>query len=194
MPTGYTADVVDGKVTDFRVFAMTCARAFGALIDMRDDPLDTPIPETFEEHSYYRENLDRDRAHLQKVLKMTADEATTEAKKAYDASLKSRTDYLVRNAKETARIDAMLKRVEAWTPPTADHTEMKTFMREQLIISRPGEYIPAIPELLDGKTWRQQKAGALTDSIAYYERKLKKEQERAATRTAWVRDLRTSLA
>lgn len=48
MPTGYTADVQSGKVTDFAEYAMNCARAFGALVLMRDDPSDADIPERFE--------------------------------------------------------------------------------------------------------------------------------------------------
>jgi len=37
MPTGYTADLNDGKQVTFQEFTMKCARAFGALIEMRDD-------------------------------------------------------------------------------------------------------------------------------------------------------------
>lgn len=47
MPSAYTAPVQDGKITEFKDFAILCARAFGACIDMRDDPLDKPIPEAF---------------------------------------------------------------------------------------------------------------------------------------------------
>ena len=43
MPTGYTADIQDGKITTLREYALSCARAFGALIMMRDDPHDAPI-------------------------------------------------------------------------------------------------------------------------------------------------------
>lgn len=30
MPTGYTFEVCEGKMTDFSAFALQCARAFGA--------------------------------------------------------------------------------------------------------------------------------------------------------------------
>ena len=46
MPTGYTAPIKDG--ISFNDFMWGCARAFGALIMMRDDPPGTPIPERFE--------------------------------------------------------------------------------------------------------------------------------------------------
>jgi hypothetical protein len=48
MPTGYTDCVRSGEVTEFADFAMKCARAFGACIEMRDEPSGTPIPEAFE--------------------------------------------------------------------------------------------------------------------------------------------------
>jgi len=57
MPTGYTYPVVEGKITEFSDFALSCARAFGALITMRDDPHDTPIPETFEPSDYNAKKL-----------------------------------------------------------------------------------------------------------------------------------------
>jgi hypothetical protein len=48
MPTGYTAAVADGTITEFPDFAMQCARAFGTLVLMRDEPQDAAIPEKFE--------------------------------------------------------------------------------------------------------------------------------------------------
>jgi hypothetical protein len=46
MPTGYTAPIADGMT--FEQFALGCARAFGALVTMRDEPSDAPIPERLE--------------------------------------------------------------------------------------------------------------------------------------------------
>lgn len=58
MPTGYTAAVCDGKITEFPAFALQCARAFGALITMRDDAMNAPIPEEIKpDTSYYDKNI-----------------------------------------------------------------------------------------------------------------------------------------
>ena len=38
MPTGYTADIVDGKPVTFQEFAMRCARAFAPEPELRDSP------------------------------------------------------------------------------------------------------------------------------------------------------------
>ena len=40
MPTGYTAEILNGEIKTFPEFAKKCARAFGAMIHMRDDSLD----------------------------------------------------------------------------------------------------------------------------------------------------------
>ena len=58
MPTGYTARLCDGEQT-FKDFAMLCARACGALIEMREDPMDAPIPEKIKRSSYYDEALSK---------------------------------------------------------------------------------------------------------------------------------------
>jgi hypothetical protein len=56
MPTGYTAKLME-EGQSFPEFAMRCARNFGALIMMRDESLDVPIPEQFEPSDYYRKKL-----------------------------------------------------------------------------------------------------------------------------------------
>jgi hypothetical protein len=43
MPTGYTCDVQNGKVTELKDYLLDCSRGFGALIHMRDERMDTPI-------------------------------------------------------------------------------------------------------------------------------------------------------
>ena len=45
MPSGYTEGVASGKVTEFKEYALLCARAFGACISLRDEPLSLEIPE-----------------------------------------------------------------------------------------------------------------------------------------------------
>ena len=45
MPTGYTAGILEGET--FEQYALQCAKAFGALVMMRDEPSDAPIPDQF---------------------------------------------------------------------------------------------------------------------------------------------------
>lgn len=194
MPTGYTYPVVDGKITEFNDFAMTCARAFGALITMRDDPTDAPIPEEIKpETSYYDDRLAADKKRLGEVQAMTNAEADAAAQAAHDEAMASRAKYLRDKETEAERINAMLAKVRAWTPPTADHIEMKKFMIDQLTMSLPGEYAPAIPALLDGAEWRKQEIDRLAESIVRSQKYIDEEVNRAKRRTEWVKALRASL-
>lgn len=195
MPTGYTYPVVDGKITEFPDFALSCARAFGALIMMRDDPMDAPIPDEFEPSTkYYDERLAADKKRLGEIQAMTNADAETAALEAHRSAAASRSKYLADKEVEAERLNAMLAKVRTWSPPTPDHTEMKKFMIDQLTMSLPGDYAPSIPALLDGATWRQQEIDRLADSIVYSQKEIAKEVERARGRTEWVRALRTSIA
>ena len=44
MPTGYTSGVATGEIKDFKTYALQCARAFGACIMLRDEPMSDEIP------------------------------------------------------------------------------------------------------------------------------------------------------
>ena len=69
MPTGYTADVADGKITEFTEYALQCARAFGACIMLRDDPVSSEIPE-FEPSDYSAKELAEAEKDLSQFLAM----------------------------------------------------------------------------------------------------------------------------
>ena len=53
MPTGYTSKIKD-DIT-FEQYAMGCARAFDALIDMRDEASDALIPEELTPSNYHEQ-------------------------------------------------------------------------------------------------------------------------------------------
>jgi len=75
MPTGYTYPVQDGKITELRDFALLCTRGFGALIMMRDEPMDAPIPETLGANTqYHDEALARGKASRVEVNMLSASE------------------------------------------------------------------------------------------------------------------------
>jgi hypothetical protein len=195
MPTGYTYPVVEGKITEFPDFALSCARAFGALISMREEPMDAPIPDEFApETEYYDKRIVAGKARLAELLTMTTDEARAVAEAEHEKAIADRNRYLADKDAEAARVKAMIAKVRAWNPPSPDHAEMKTFMLEQLTISLPGDYVPAIPPLLDGAAWRQNQIADLDKQITRDQAEREKEIGRARNRTEWVKALRTSLA
>jgi hypothetical protein len=198
MPTGYTADIEKG--ISFKQYALSCARAFGACIEMRDDPADKPIPEKFEASDYHEKQLAEANKKIVKLKAMTLEACQKESKAEYEKAVEHHKAGIKKDAALKSKYEAMLAEVEAWVSPSAEHDEFKNFMREQIVSSIKfdcgGNYHhDALKNLkpLSGDEWRaKQIDGALKD-ISYAAKNQKEENERAAGRTKWVRLLRESL-
>lgn len=193
MATGYTYPVAEGKVTKFKDFALMCARAFGALIELRDQDMDAPLPKKIEPSDYHLNKLSETKAALTKVLSMTV--AQTE--KAASASLAKRLEADAESDKErdteNARIQKMLAQVKDWTPPTPDHKEMKKFMIDQLQSSIHEKYSFPAPKDITGAEWQSKEIARLTQDVEYHTEKYAEECKRAADRNEWLQKLRESL-
>jgi hypothetical protein len=200
MPTGFTAEVGDGKLTEFPDFVKRCARGMGALVMMRDEPLDAPFPERIKpDLSYHREQLERSTAQLAEVVAWDAE--TSEAK-ANSAHVQNMIGYLkgVREDRQTrARYMGMLTQVEAWEPPTEDHVGLKKFMTEQLTGSigfDTGYYEDPEsrrPQRMTGEEYRTHQLEYLARSIQYNTEHLFGEIDRADGRDEWIQQLSGSL-
>lgn len=195
MPTGYTADLYDGNEVSFSDFVMHCARAFGALVTMRDSPSDAEVPDEFTPSDYHRTELDRARVRLAEVEAWTPEDAHRAAADSHAEALGAWMEAQQRRRDVRGRYEAMLEQVQAWTPPTDEHQDLKDFMVQQLTesIRFDTEYTwPQPAEVPAGRFKRKQQTQALKD-INYHTEQYAKDVERAHSRTAWVRDLRDSL-
>ena len=193
MPTGYTADVESGKVTDFRTFALRCARAFGACIMQRDESLEV-LPEPRKESSYYLEALERARTRRETLEGMTPDEADEEAERQYADAVTRINESKARQAVELKRYAVMLEAVRAWRPPTPDHQGLKDFMVQQ--ITESTKYLGSswdAPKRLTGAEWLLAERAKVYKDTAYYADEAKKERERVGGANEWLRALEESL-
>lgn len=195
MPTGYTHNVGDGTLTEFRDFALQCARAFGALITMRDAPADAPIPDVIEPSSYYSGRLAESEALLAALDRMGDDEIRQAAQADNDARMEAYRKRCQDVQDTRDRYLAMLEKVQAWTPPTPDHERMKSFMAEQLAdsIACDCSYTPEAPVLMSATDWLNARLEDLKQQIETHRKNDAEERRRAAERTAWVAALRASL-
>lgn len=194
MPTGYTAGIADGIT--FNEYALLCARAFGATVTMRDEPMDSEIPEAFSPSSYYTERLTEITAELEKIRAMSEADAKKEAKKDFDAQVNARMESIRRSADLRSKYEAMLREVKAYSPPSPDHVEFKNFMRSQIEESMKWDCAVCgdAPTLESGRVWKSRKIQRLLDDIEYHERMQQEEISRTADRNRWVKQLRASLA
>lgn len=194
MPTGYTAPLYEGEDLSLAEFVLGCARAFGALVTMRDDAPDTPIPDEFAPSGYHLRRLAEERAALAAAEAWTDDDAHREAGRDYADALRSYREGERKRLAIKARYEAMLDQVLGWEPPTAEHVELKSFMVAQLQESIRFDCSP-LPEPIreDAATYKARRVKRHRESVEYHEREHEQEVERARNRTEWVRALRESL-
>lgn len=201
MPTGYTAPVKDGEITDLSDYALTCARGFGAMVLLRDSEQSLEATRRYVEEQayaeasgYYPDALAKSQARLAEFREMTDDQALTAAQAAHDEVVASNEESETRRQVELARYEAMIAKVEAWTPPTEEHTGFKDFMLAQLRESIEFDcraFAMTPPEV--SVAWRDEQTAAELRNIERCEEEIEKEAERNAGRVGWVTSLLDSL-
>lgn len=194
MPTGYTAFIEDGTITTAEDFLMLCARAMGATIEMRDEPLSKPIPKEFAPSTYHAEILAERRKWLCELQTMTDEEVEQKIEMDYAFSVKCRKEWSDRQEDIYAKYMAILDKVKNWTPPTPEHEGLKEFAIEQIEMCLPDmnfEYEP--PVKLSVTEWREVQLAECLKDIERHKKGAQEEIERAESRNKWLKDLRESL-
>lgn len=198
MPTGYTANIEDG--ISFNEFILKCAKAFGACISMRDDPLDTPIPEKFEPSNYYKERIKESKENLNKLQQMSLSDAFLESQKEYSDSIKYNKNSIKKKKDLLNKYNKMLDNVVKWIPPSNDHIELKNFMTQQINDSIKFDCNIEYYErelknlkLLSGKDWLKKRIKIVEEDIIYFTKEYEKELKNFNGKNLWVKQLRDSL-
>jgi hypothetical protein len=196
MPTGYTAKLMESGET-FPEFIMGCARAFGALIEMRDSPNDAPIPDKFEPSDYNAKRLISAREELVKLKAMSIEERTTFGEAAKAEDIERSRKYLEKALAENSRLEEMAAQVRAWTPPTKDHQGLKDFMLQQIDVSKNSvdysERSLTEAQAKPAKVYYVEAVSSAARDIKYHTEGNAKEVERTNSRTEWVQQLRASI-
>lgn len=197
MPTGYTASVADGTVTDLEPFVLQLARGMGALIMMRDDPANAPIPEAFEPSDYSTKKLAELRAERDRLYDMSDAEAQIAADAEYAEKVAYRAKREAKHGEQRQRYEAMIRKVRAWTGAPEG---IKEFGIEQLErgmdfdCALPFKHWDADPVQTTGPAWRQAALVNVAKDIEYHAAEEAKEIARTDSRNAWIVQLRKSLA
>lgn len=196
MPTGYTQCLYDGKEIGFPEFAMKCARAFGALVEMRDDPFDAEIPGYFPPSEYAYKRYFRAQVELAVARATTMEQAVILAAQERAGEEAAQAEYEAEIVGRKAAYEDMLEQVRAWDPPTEDHRELKKFMIDQITGSidfdcRDPRPLPPAPT---PEEWISSRIERLRKEVERSQASWKEDLERSASRSEWVRALRSSLA
>jgi len=196
MPTGYTSRIADG--ISFEEFVMSCARGMGALIMMRDEPMDAPIPERFEPSDYHEKKLAEAQAELDRLKKITIDEADKQASIEFMEELDRHDKAMQNKAELRQKYESMLAQVNAWHPPSQDHEGFKKFMIEQITGSiefdcDESHYIENPPMRMSAVDWLNKKVANAFRDVDYHRKGRDEEIARTEGRNIWIKKLRDSL-
>lgn len=194
MPTGYTAFIEDGEITNAKDFLMLCARAFGVAIDMREEPLSKPMPKEFKASTYHLERLEEERRELDRLRSMTMDEVHEQNEAEYQRDVAARKEMLEEKKAIKDRYIAILNDIKAWTPPTTEHNGLKKFAIEQIEMCLPDlSFYDREPVRVSDQEWIDTRIESCQKSIHRHEESQNEEYERVASRNKWLADLRGSL-
>ena len=194
MATGYTMAIADG--IEFNEFVMQCARAFGALVMMRDDPMDAKIPTEFEPSSYHKNAIEKAEQKLNTAKNMGHETARVFSEIEYSEAVLNKKNRLEDKKKLKLKYDEMLNNVLNWTPPTSDHEELKNFMIQQIETSIDHDCdmsYPTDPILLSAEEWLRNYVDKCVKDLGYHVKEWHSEVNRCKERSEWVRLLRDSI-
>lgn len=198
MPTGYTAII--GKKPDitFAEFALGCARYFGACISQRDDRNGPPVIE--KPSDYHSKELEEAKGELSRLNRMLPWEVEAEFKKHVKEQRQYHKNKIEENSQLLASYSRMLGEIESFTPPTKDHQDLKSFMRQQIQESIKWDcdrnwHTNALNELssLDVESWQNNRVASAKKQIQYHTEEYAKDVERTNKRNEWKRQLFKSL-
>ena len=198
MPSGYTSKIYEGEEVSGKEFLLTCARAFGACIEMRDEDSDVPIPEKFEVSGYHEKNLKDAIDRLAKYKSMSVQEADLLSQAEFEKDEKHRLEEIEKGISLKSRYDKTLNEVEKWIPPTDEHKELKEYainqLKESIKFDCPIDYyLENTTKKLAGQQWLDSKIAGCLKNIEYHSIEQDKEIERINGRNNWIKQLRESL-
>ena len=186
MPTGYGHQIIDGDGVTPRQYLLSCARAFGATVMQRDDPMNAPLKTTVEPSAFYLKEHGEACSKLDALQNMSNAERESEAAKEHSRIVGRNNDWHDEWIKEERRYDAMESAVHGWTPPTDEHRSLKEFALEQISRSRSAAPIHIVPCESEWRSWYEEQLEGLQKNVKRYAREYEKEVERCADRTQWL--------
>lgn len=190
MPTGYTANVANGKITSLKDYIESCIPAF--MIYFRDkNNINAREPLKFD--FYYANAL----AEAEKKYADFMNSSEEEKILLYKEYLDERIDYankrLIENKETISRYKNMLSKLANFKSPSAAHDNFVKFLTSQLQDSIEFDNVLEMysNELeryrnLSFEKFIEDREKDLLDDIAYYKKESIREQESANQNVQWL--------
>lgn len=188
--------VREGEITTLRDFALMAARDFDYLHDVEYMP-PPALPYTIQPRIYFlNAKIAEQEAELARMRAMNLTDARRAAIQDYTKKWNDRQTALRRNRIWIRNAIAMRQKVRLWKPPTKMHRGLKTYMLEHLdkwaknIDAKT--FYPKPPK--PGPDWYANEVAEIEAEIERLRQERDAEVKRAEAATAWLKELRASLA
>jgi hypothetical protein len=191
MPTGYTYYILKGCT--FKEYALKCAHAFGANLELKDKSIDEPIPE-YKVDSYHLKELNKAKKELKKFKKLTFNQKLKKIDEYNDKEIENYNKKLKEYYENKKKYEFMLEKVKNYNPPTEDHIGFKKFMKEQIESSMEWDLnLPKFPKSISIKEWENKELNSIIWEIDYHKKEYEKEKQRVKRNNKWNKKLVDSL-
>ena len=195
MPTGYTADIEKG--ISFKEYATKCLRNFGATINLREEPWDTPITkETIcgsGDMSHYNKELEDAKQKLERFNRLTEEQKRIDFENEKSEKINRYNGYIQEKLELKKKYLQMLEKVKLFQPPTDDHVALKNFMENQIHDSIEWDcklnFYYEVIEKANNKTFEdylREKEESLLEDIEFREKVIRDNTDRNDSRWEWI--------
>ena len=199
MPTGYTNLIEKGEVKTPKEFLQVCLRAFGVMIDYRDEPLSVSLPETLIHNTYYE---DKYKEMLERLNEYKAKEDSLWQKELDGELWYTKQKYAEEIEKETKLIKLYQSFEEAIGKWDCDEQfkDIKSFALNQIRISMPkiseNSYYEEKIERLESTTaekYKEERIKSVEKDLLYYEEEMKRHEEAFQKKQEFLDDFKKEL-
>lgn len=163
--TGYTCDIVNGKINTAEDYLKNCLYAFGVLISYRDSNHGTELPDEIPLDTYHIKNVDTEKKRLEEYKARTDDEWREELKKNLEHEQESYNKTLKENQEMLDRINPIKAKIEAWNCGEK-YADVKKFALEQINMTEADDtqwyvdgikaYEKALSDETEFQAWKQR--------------------------------------
>lgn len=183
----------------FKEFAWRCAQAFAPYISTPVDdasrtvPADD-VPRAVPIDESIRKNAEEAERRLAAARAMPLEEAGKLAEAAYQSLVATLEDWRKERAEDDAKHFAMLAEIDAWTPPSEDHAQLRDFMKEEILNARKWRIHP-LPAAVrhTAEEYKSDLVGFAEREAQWGGERWQKEQERVAFANKWIAELVESI-
>ena len=163
--TGYTCDIVNGKIKTAEDYLKNCLYAFGVLISYRDADHGTELPDEIPLDTYHINQIESAKKHLEEYKARTDDEWREALRKDLEREQESYNKAIKENQEMLDRINPIKAKIEAWNCGEK-YADVKKFALEQLNMTEPDDtewyvegikaYEKALSDETEFQAWKQR--------------------------------------